>query len=1022
MTRLKRLLPILFAAVVAAAVFACADNTTLNGTDSPPVITCGAFPLYYVEQTVTVVNAVAADERDGALPVSYAIFAPSGKEVGVSSGKFVPHETGEYKITYYAQDRSGNVASLDRTFSVLAADEKPIVVFGEYEEYTHEGELYVLPAYSVTEAGISIPVSVDVTAPGGGKATVDGDKFLADRTGMYTLDFAATLPGGATVSKSITVFAEHGDKSVAGVDGVLGDKLYEGASRTILGGLRDLEKIFVTAVRTDDGIYFAFDGSEDRRVSRNEYIDVYFASTDDGLSCAKKLNLYPTGDISYFAMQSGAYRPDNEPQYYARPVYAVKLGAGASLEPGNTDDGGYTSELFVPYEYLGVEQTDSVYFTLGCVREGDPLDWDGWNDFPIFPDPQSPHRYIELCADGALLNINRKYVNKTKADGMVDDPKYYGASAGKATVGGLRNLEGAVVRIAYGDDGLYFAFSVENDKKVNDYDRVEVCLNAGDPTDDPNTACLQFWVQSSGGLSVLRGNGSAYVGFEPDGELPAAWATYGDRTTRNKNDDEDNGYYAELFVPYSLFNVHTSASGVGKNSRFGITFGIWRASESYHTDLSWGNDPNKDWDGYNNGAFCDPLFPKTYAVLLPDGRIVSRSEVVEIIGDPSDPSVDGVLGESYWKDAAKLVIAPTAELDGVTTAIYRDSAGLRIAFYGEVRRYTSKDAIALYISTRDSYYTIGGNDDGDSEYDVFGRYASDSDYCFHIWLDRSVAAYRGKYKDWADRITDLSAVSLQIVRGEHDFVAEMYVPYSFFTGAQGGPSAEDTLGVSVRLAGENERGSVMWNNLHYAGIYADSESPASYVRIDKDNKLFASTRNDASVRVDGEFDDGVYSQSYAEIKFGESTVKLYRGADGIYGRISFAADENCVSLAVSTIDHGLGKPYVYDYRIDVYRDGRVKSAFGNSHGFYDPDIYVSYCAPRAVQKGGDAELFIPYEYLSRYNVGSAYGQKGYMRITESSALKVAAAYGEGCTYNGERKAFNILDPSTYAPFAVKEDM
>lgn len=1021
MRRLKLFMPMLLAVSALACVFACGDGGSQSDV-TPPAVSLGEQRICYAEDPYTVVLATARDEVDGEVDVAVEAFAPSGKEVGVSGGIFTPHEVGTYKLIFRARDKAGNVAEKEQPLRVLAPSSKPAIELGDYAPTMREGELYTLPTYSLTEDGKNMDVEVTVARPDGATVEVYEDKFFVDRTGEYTVEFSCTLAAGSVVRREICIQASFGEKTAAGVDGVLNDEMYVGARRTALGGLRDLERINVAIVRGESGIYFAFDGSSDMRVSRNERIEVYFASdeyADSPADGTKKLELFATGEISYRETKSGAYIFAAVPEYYARPVYAVKLGEGTTLDAGNANDGGYASELFVPYEYLGVAKTDSVFLTLGCVREGDPLDWDGWNEFAVFPDPLAPYRYVELRSDGALVNYNRLYENIQKADGVVDDGEYNGKGIAQANVGGLRGLEGMAVRIVYGDDGLYFAFDVSKDKKVNDHDRVEVCLNAGETTRDPNTACLQFWMQSSGGMTVLRGNGDGYIGFEPGSEFPASAATYGDKTTPNKNDDEDNGYYVELFVPYSLFNVHTSARGINKNTRFGITFGIWRASESYHTDLNWSKDPNKDWDGYSHGAFCDPLFPDTYAVLMPDGRIVSRNEVVDIIGDPTDPSVDGALEETYWQSAAKLEIPPAGDLDGVTTLLYRDPGGLRVGFTGTVKELTYKDAIAFYVSTRDSSYEFGGQE-GTEKYILNGRYPSEYDYAFHIRFDRSVAAYRGKYKDWADRITDLTAVSLDIAVNDGGYVVEMYIPYAFFTHV---PTQEDTLGVTVRLAGENERGSVMWNNLYYAGIYADSESPASYVRLDKNNKLFAGVKNAATARIDGKFDETLYSGGSAELVLGGSEIRLYRAADGLYGKLTFAEDEKYLAIVISTLDHGLDKPYVYDYLVNVYRDGKVESSFGNSHGFYDPDIYTSYCAPRAVFDGNTAELFIPYEYLSRFNVGSAYGEKGFMQITENSALKIAAA-GESkvCAYNGEQAVFDILDPSTYAPLAVKEDV
>lgn len=1029
MTRTKRLIPILFAICLAMALFACgSDGNGVKRDVTPPVITPAEQFVGYVEDEVKINSARAVDDEDGEVPVVIEVFAPSGKQIGVIDGKFVPHESGEYEIVYYATDRSGNTAEKRQILTVRAAADKPRIEIGNHKSSVTEGELYDIPVCTVSEENKEIAVHVEVTDPTGRDVNVIGGKFFVDRIGVYVMRFSATLSGGSKIAKTVSVISSYGQKTVNGVDGDISDEMYTDVTRTILGGLRGLESIYVKTVRRSDGLYLAFDASEDVRVSAGERIEVFFdvdgkaKTSTDG---AKKLCVFPDGRIEYYEFRRGMYKIQTTPDYAERAVYAVKLGRGTTLAAGNTDDGGYTAELFVPNAYLDVNADGGVYMTLGCVREGDGNGWDGWNEFPVFPDPLTPYRYVEVRADGSLFNDNRLYRDPARADGNVDDKKYTGDGVARTTFGGLRNLEGAEVRIARGVDGIYAAFSVASDKRVNDFDRVEICINAGLPTDRPNTSCLQFWIHSTGAMVVLKGNGRAYTEFVPEHALPAAAASYGKNTTPNKNDDEDGGYYCELYVPYAMFDEYTDAHGVDGDTRLGITFGIWRVSENYGTGLVWGDDPNKDWDGWSHGQFCDPLIPNTYAVLMPDGRIVTQSEIIDIIGDPTDPSVDGVLDEEYWTSAAVLDIPQNGQSDGLRTMLYRAETGLRAAFTGQVRRFTSKDAIAFYVSTKDSSYELGGLEGKDDKYEVFGQYASEYDYCFQIRYDRSVAAYRGKYKDWAERITDLSAVSLQIVKSENGVTVEMFIPYSFFTAPDGfAPTKDDTLGVTVRLAGENDRGSVIWNNLHYAGIYADSESPASYVRLDKNNRLYASISNASEMRVDGKFDESVYEMPCAHIEFGASSVKLYRTSDGIYGRLDFG-NRNSVSIVASTLGHGLAKPYVYDYLITVYRDGRVESSFGNSHGFYDSSLYSSYCAPRAVFDGDTAELYIPYDYLSRYNIGSDYGDPGYMRITHESPVKIAAAAScdtaEECTYNGRRTVFDLLDPTTYADYAVKEN-
>lgn len=1003
---------------------------------TPPVLTVYEHSTGYTEEEVTVLVATASDDKDGEVPVTYVVLSPSGKEIGVSNGKFVPHETGIYRVVFTAKDQSGNIAKEEAEIVVRDRNSAPVLTLGEYEKETSEGSVYTLPVCTATDAEGALAVTVSITAPDGSDVQAGvGNAFFVDWAGLYAIRFSAARSDGVESHKLIYITSERSEKTAEGVDGDISDALYEGAISSSVGGSRSLESIGVKIARGSDGIFFAFDGTDDKRVSGQERLEIYLDTegTDrypnaittirlDAYLSGKLTLMRGTGRDSLWSEENLSSLP-----YSRRPAFSVKLAEGSTIESGNENDKGYTAELYIPYKLLKISAADSFYLTMGCVREGDKSGWDGWNEFGLFPEPIYPFKYIEVKSD-SLFNDNRLYHDATRADGDISEAKYHSDSAAVTEVGGLRGLEGMTVRIARDADGLYLAFDVSADKKVNDFDRVEVMFNVGEyhaVLNENNN--VVFFLQSNGALQVAHGHNGGYREFIPYDALPAAGYSYGKNTTPNNNTDEDDGYFLELYIPYALFNKYT-VGGVGQNTRLGITFGMWRASAEYNTASSdWSADPNKDWDGWSYGQFCDPLYPETYAVLMPDGRIMTQDALVDEIGEPSDPSVDGKLTEEYWEKAAVLDIPKAEDADGVIGLVYRDAEGLRVAFLGDARALTSKDVIVFYVSTKDSAYAIGGNL-GD-EYEVRGQYANIYDYTFRIWLDRSVAVYRGLYKDWADPVEDLSALSLAIDKESVDcsYIVELYIPYSFFTASDGfAPDRESVLGLSLRLGGENSRGSMVWNNYHYAGIYCDSESPASYVRIDKDNKLFAALENNGGYRVDGVFDEEVYSGEKATLSVGSSDAEIYRSAKGIHVKYTFAEGVESFRLILSTLDHGLGKPYVFDYQIILNRSGTVECSFGNSHAFYDTSLYVPYSAPRAVFAGDTVELFISYDYLSRYNTGSTYAPKGYMQITAESELRFAADCVKNgvreseCVYNGATVVFDALDPASYQNLILKE--
>ncbi len=1026
----------LICTVLAAVSLCCLlIGLTACGKDkTPPTITVFEQPNGYLNEVYTIKLPTATDDKDGTLSVNVTVHAPSGKEVGVADGKFTPREEGEYRITFTAQDKAGNLAKRETTFTVTERlADAPVITVGDFALTAKQGDIYELPEVSAYDKSGSLDIVTMVFAPNEEQVSVTGGAFFVDYVGEYSVSFYATGVSGETVRKRIFFTASASEKVMAGVDGVLDEEFYVNAPSTVLGGMRGLESIAVKIARVQTGVYFGFDASEDKQVGSEERIELYFDSVGTGSttsSTSSRMDLTLDGVLNLMKCNDKSSSWEdlsvNTLAYSSIPVGTVKLNSGTTLESGNTNDNGYTAEIFVPYSFIGINDGDSFYLTMGCKREGDISGWDGWNEFAVFPAPETPFKWVEIKANGLIFSDNRLY-HGDKVDGVITDAKYTEEGVASTTVGGLRNLEGMKVKIARDKTGLYLAFDVSGDLKVNDHDRIEVYFNVGENKNVSNESHnLSVWAQSNGAMQVRRGNNGGWEEIIPYDALPQVATSYGEKTTPNFNDDEDDGYFVELYIPYSLFNKYTVETGVNENTRFGLTFGLWRASEAFNTTTDWSTDPNKDWDGWSFGEFCDPIYPETYAILLSDGRIVTAKEIVNQVGEPTDRSVDAVLSEAYWQEGAVLDIPKTDELDGVKTIVYRDAQGLRFAFIGNVKKITSRDVIVLYVSTKDSSHKIGG--DLNDEYTVNGRYANIYDYSFRIWLDKSITIYRGQYKDWADEITDYSKISLQIEKNpsENSWIGEMFIPYSFFTAPDGFvPTADDTLGLSVRLGGENDRGSFLWNNYHYAGIYCDSESPASYVRIDKDNKLFAATSNNGGYRIDGVFDEAIYSQKSAELIFNGATASLYRGESGIHAKIDFATAQK-VSFVISTFDHNLGAPYVYDYQVTVGKDGSVSASFGNSHGFYEPSLYVSYCAPRVIVNGNVAELFIPYEYLSRYNVGDSYAQKGWMEITNTIALKVAAAQFEGnnwtsaITYNGNAVTFDLQDPASYLALATKE--
>ena len=418
-----------------------------------------------------------------------------------------------------------------------------------------------------------------------------------------------------------------------------------------------------------------------------------------------------------------------------------------------------------------------------------------------------------------------------------------------------------------------------------------------------------------------------------------------------------------------------------------------------------------------------------------DSKGLATEKIISVTVLPADTGkgdkealVNGSLDEEFWQSdkTARISIRKTDTLDGVDTLIYRDEEGLRLAFLGDAHTLNTRDVIMLYISTSDSVHKIGSEILNDY-YEVRGQYPAEGDYRFNIAIlsSKISSVNTGLYKDFAGVAKNTGSLQIKISKSskEYSYVGEMYIPYEFLS-SDVKVTKESTLGFSVRLVGTNENGSAEWNNLFYGGVYCDSESPASYVRVDKDGKIYAALDNTCDYRVDGVFDEAVYNSEKTTLKVSDSTALLYRSDKGIHAKIVFGKDDKEISLALNTVDHKLSAPYVYDYRIRINKEGTLLFSNGNSIDFYDESLYIPYSAPRVVfgEENGNvvAELFIHYDYLSRYNTSGNYTEKGYMQIDKDSTLRIALECAKGdktvteFSLNGEKYSnVSVYDPRTY---------
>ncbi len=74
------------------------------------MITVGEYSSVYRGDRVTLLDATAADDRDGVVEVSVSVSDPDGGAVDAQSGAFLAEEIGTYTVIYTAEDSAGNAA------------------------------------------------------------------------------------------------------------------------------------------------------------------------------------------------------------------------------------------------------------------------------------------------------------------------------------------------------------------------------------------------------------------------------------------------------------------------------------------------------------------------------------------------------------------------------------------------------------------------------------------------------------------------------------------------------------------------------------------------------------------------------------------------------------------------------------------------------------------------------------------------------------------------------------------------
>lgn len=189
--------------------------------NSAPVVKVGignGIPTAIVGMGYTLFDAYAYDFPNGKINVKAKVYyAPSGVEIEINDGKFVPYYSGDYDVVYTAEDVFGNVGvKTVRVHAVKLTEASPLtaVLGGSYATEGYVGEkINVSTVTANGGAGYIYYYSVGVTL---GEESVDLSEnvFTPVKAGEYVVTCTAKDYVGNTAEISYVVNISVSDKPV----------------------------------------------------------------------------------------------------------------------------------------------------------------------------------------------------------------------------------------------------------------------------------------------------------------------------------------------------------------------------------------------------------------------------------------------------------------------------------------------------------------------------------------------------------------------------------------------------------------------------------------------------------------------------------------------------------------------------------------------------------------------------------------------------------------------------------------
>ena len=414
------------------------------------------------------------------------------------------------------------------------------------------------------------------------------------------------------------------------LDGKLDEEVWENSLNTLSVSSRYSTeekplKMEVSTYLGENGVYFAFNVTDNalfynpgRKQSRNTGVELYLSTLDhfELESGCISIRLTPTGNAEESAVVN-YYRPNGAKNEWASAKARGKF-MGAAVVDGEMNSAdknskGYTAEIAVSWDLLGVEKADAVHFTASFVQ-AISYDSDDRRDNTFFAGTAHirPGTW-KAVTNEEIIEDQYAYLDETAAivdegmniDGKLDETGWQSViAAGKGksftqtssgislSIYTMMTDKGIYVGLESNDNHVYY--SADRAVKYNTGAELFIAAKGVTKLTEENVVQIRFNV---------GGSGERYRAY-PEREYPYNSVYFPARVKGSIKNGEINtsdadGWYGEVFVPWSSLGV-TKAED--KNQAAVLTSIYHNETDSADDVSKWKYIPIAGGDVYGNGS------------------------------------------------------------------------------------------------------------------------------------------------------------------------------------------------------------------------------------------------------------------------------------------------------------------------------------------------------------------------------------------------------------------------------------